>query len=118
MSPRSDDPYLLRRRPPSERLVDQGFQQLAITLASVVAVVLLSILLLVFWGALESLGRYGLSFLTTSNWNPVDDEYGAGAATALREIVFRFLSDGRCSDYHHLPPLDVEAEHCSAERCA
>ena len=80
MSPRTDDQYLLRQRPPSERLVDQSFQHLAISMASVVAVVLFSILIVVFWGSLESMGRYGISFLFTSNWNPVDDEYGAGAA--------------------------------------
>ena len=60
--------------------MDQGFQQIAVALASVVAVVLLSILVVVFWGALDSMGQYGFSFLTTSNWNPVDNEYGAGAA--------------------------------------
>ena len=45
-----------------------------------VAVVLISILLVVFWGSLESMGRYGWKFLITSNWNPVDDEYGAFTA--------------------------------------
>ena len=80
MSPRTNDQYLLRNRPPSEKLVDQGFQLLSTSLASVVALVLLAILIVVFWGSLESMGRYGLSFLVTSNWNPVDDEYGAGTA--------------------------------------
>ena len=49
-------------------------------LASMVAVVLFSILVVVFWGSLESMGRYGWKFLITSNWNPVDDEYGAFTA--------------------------------------
>lgn len=49
-------------------------------MASMVALILISILVVVFWGSLESMGRYGLNFLFTSNWNPVDDEYGAFTA--------------------------------------
>lgn len=76
----SKESYLLRRRPPSEKLVDVSFRYLAVILASMVAVVLISILLVVFWESLESMGRYGWKFLITSNWNPVDDEYGAFTA--------------------------------------
>ena len=60
--------------------MDGGFRVLAIVLASVVAMVLLAILIVVFWGSLDSMGRYGWSFLVTSNWNPVKDEYGAFTA--------------------------------------
>ena len=60
--------------------MDGGFRILAIVLASVVAMVLLAILIVVFWGSLDSMGRYGWSFLVTSNWNPVKDEYGAFTA--------------------------------------
>ena len=63
-----------------EKSVDGGFRILAIVLASVVAMVLLAILVVVFWGSLDSMGRYGWSFLVTSNWNPVKDEYGAFTA--------------------------------------
>ena len=80
MAPEQDHLYRLRNRPPSEKLVDVGFKNTAIALASVVAIVLFAILIVVFRGSLESMGRYGLEFLVTSNWNPVDDEYGAGAA--------------------------------------
>jgi phosphate transport system permease protein len=80
MSPDTEEQYLLRRRPASEKLVDVGFKNLAIALASMVAIVLFAILLVVFWGSLESMGRYGWKFLVTSNWNPVDDEYGAFTA--------------------------------------
>lgn len=76
----SKELYLLRRRPPSEKLVDVSFRYLAVILASMVAVVLFAILIVVFWGSLESMGRYGWKFLITSNWNPVDDEYGAFTA--------------------------------------
>ncbi len=60
--------------------MDTGFRILSVVLASVVAFVLLAILLVVFWGSLESMGRYGWSFLVTSDWNPVKDEYGAFTA--------------------------------------
>ncbi|MAF40300.1 MAG: phosphate ABC transporter permease subunit PstC [Cyanobium sp. ARS6] len=78
--PRPLELYRLRRRPPMEKSVDGGFRILAIMLASVVAMVLLAILIVVFWGSLDSMGRYGWSFLVTSNWNPVKDEYGAFTA--------------------------------------
>ena len=78
--PRSLELYLLRRRPPTEKSVDTGFRFLSVVLASVVAFVLLAILVVVFWGSLESMGRYGWSFLVTSDWNPVKDEYGAFTA--------------------------------------
>ena len=60
--------------------MDTGFRILSVVLASVVAFVLLAILVVVFWGSLESMGRYGWSFLVTSDWNPVKDEYGAFTA--------------------------------------
>tara|TARA_B100001059_G_scaffold227383_1_gene257107 strand:+ start:1389 stop:2291 length:903 start_codon:yes stop_codon:yes gene_type:complete len=63
-----------------EKSVDAGFRILAVALASVVAMVLVAILVVVFWGSLDSMGRYGWSFLVTSNWNPVKDEYGAFTA--------------------------------------
>ena len=72
--------YLLRTRPPAEKLVDDSFNKLVVVMASMVALILISILLVVFWGSLESMERYGLKFLVTSNWNPVDDEYGAFTA--------------------------------------
>ena len=74
------DAFTLRRRPPAEKLVDQGFRQLALALASVVAIVLLGIFLVVFDGSKEAIGRFGLSFLTTSGWDPVNDQFGAFTA--------------------------------------
>ena len=91
MSSRADQLYRLRHRPPTEKLVDVGFKNVVVILASVVALILFAILLVVFFGALESMGRYGWSFLTTSNWNPVDDEYGAAAAI-YGTLVTSFLS--------------------------
>jgi phosphate transport system permease protein len=75
-----EDLFTLRRRPPGERVLDVGFRQLTVLLASLVAVILFGILLVVLLGSLDSMGRYGLRFLTTSSWNPQADEYGAFTA--------------------------------------
>ena len=65
MSSGADQLYRLRHRPPSEKLVDIGFKNVVVILASMVALILFAILLVVFLGGLESMGRYGWSFLTT-----------------------------------------------------
>ena len=64
---------MLRRRPASDRLVDGGFRNLTIVLASFVAITLLAIFITVFQGAREAMQTFGLTFITTSNWNPVDN---------------------------------------------
>ena len=74
------DAFTLRRRPPAEKLVDLGFRQLTLLLASTVAIVLLGIFLTVFQGAREAIATFGLNFLTTSNWDPVNEQYGAFVA--------------------------------------
>ena len=74
------DAFTLRRRPPSEKLVDIGFRQLSFSLASLVAIVLLGIFLTVFGQAREAIGQFGLNFLTTSDWDPGNDNYGAFVA--------------------------------------
>ncbi len=71
------DAFTLRRRPPSEKFIDIGFRQLTFVLAGSVAIVLLAIFLTVFHGAQEAIGTFGLRFLTSSSWNPVNNEYGA-----------------------------------------
>ncbi|MCH9714110.1 MAG: phosphate ABC transporter permease subunit PstC [Cyanobacteria bacterium] len=76
----ADDAFTLRRRPPGEKFLDLGFRQLTLALASVVAIVLLAIFLVVFRGAQGAIGQFGLSFLTTSAWDPVNDQYGAFTA--------------------------------------
>lgn len=72
--------FLLRHRPASEKFVDVSFKNIVVLMASMVAVILIGIFFVVLWGSLESMGRYGLRFLVTSDWNPVKDEYGAFTA--------------------------------------
>jgi len=74
---RAADAFTLRRRPAGEKLLDIGFRQLTLVLASLVAVVLLAIFLTVFEGSREAIARFGLGFLTTSGWDPVNENYGA-----------------------------------------
>ena len=72
--------FALRRRPLQERLADGGFQRIVVVLAAVVGLLLLGILLTVIGGAREAIGRFGLSFLTTSSWDPTAGQYGAFTA--------------------------------------
>jgi phosphate transport system permease protein len=85
------DAFTLRRRPPSEKLVDVGFRQLSMALASVVAIVLLWIFLVVFSGAREAMREFGLGFITTAAWDPVNGNYGAFVAI-YGTLVTAFLS--------------------------
>lgn len=73
----SGDLFALRRRPLHERLVDSGFRQLSIVLASIVGLLLLGILITVSNGAHEAFARFGLRFIATSDWDPIADQYGA-----------------------------------------
>ena len=74
------DLFALRLRPLGERLLDLGFQRTVVALAAVVGLLLLGILLTVVGGAREAIAQFGLSFLTTSNWDPVGEHYGAFTA--------------------------------------
>lgn len=72
--------FTLRRRPASEKLLDQGFHYLTLALASFVGILLLAIVLTVFQGAREAITTFGARFITTSSWDPVNNQYGAFVA--------------------------------------
>ena len=82
--------FSLRRRATSEKLVDIGFKNFVVAMASMVAVVLFSIFAVVYYESTESISRYGLRFLFKSAWNPVTDEYGA--FTAIYGTLFTSIS--------------------------
>jgi phosphate transport system permease protein len=89
------DAFTLRRRPPAEKLVDSGFRQLTLALASVVAIVLLAIFLVVFDGAQEAIREFGLKFIRTSAWDPVNNQYGAFVAiygTLVTALLSLFIA--------------------------
>ena len=74
------DLFRLRRRPWAEKITDQSFRLLATVLASLVGLILVAILFTVLAGSRTAMASFGLGFLTTSNWNPVTNEYGAFTA--------------------------------------
>ena len=74
------DLFRLRRRPWAEKMTDQSFKWVATLLASLVGLILAGILLTVLAGSRTAMTSFGLGFLTTSNWNPVTNEYGAFTA--------------------------------------
>ena len=86
----STSKFSLRTRPTSERLVDVGFKNIVVAMASMVAVVLFSIFAVVYYESTESISRYGLRFLFSSAWNPVTDEYGA--FTAIYGTLFTSIA--------------------------
>jgi phosphate transport system permease protein len=61
-------------------LIDNGFRQSTILMAAMVAFILLAIFATVFLGAREAISTFGLKFLTTSAWDPVNERYGAFTA--------------------------------------
>ena len=87
----SGDAFTLRRRPPSEKLVDIGFRQLTLVLASMVAIALIGIFITVFHGSEEAIRTFGLQFITTSGWDPVNEQYGAFVAI-YGTLVTSFLA--------------------------
>jgi phosphate transport system permease protein len=72
--------FALRRRSRAERFLDRSFLQLAVGLAAVVGLLVLAILLTVFSGAWEAIRTFGLAFITTSDWDPGSEHYGAFTA--------------------------------------
>lgn len=59
------------------RLFDIAFKNLTRTFAFVVFSLLAAIMISLIYGSQESIAKYGLSFLWTNDWNPVQDSYGA-----------------------------------------
>ena len=90
-SPPAAAAFSLRRRPASEKLLDQGFHYLTLALASFVGLLLLAIVLTVFHGAREAIATFGARFITTSSWDPVNNQYGAFVAI-YGTLVTAFLS--------------------------
>ena len=63
-------------RPPIEKTLDVSFYWASKVLALAVAGVLIWITIQVALAAIPAMGKFGLGFLTTSSWNPVNNQYG------------------------------------------
>ena len=66
-----------RERTPGEKTLDRGFIWLTQIFAFLIAAILVGIALTVAWKAMPAIGEFGLGFLFTSAWNPVEEQYGA-----------------------------------------
>ncbi|MFA5596395.1 MAG: phosphate ABC transporter permease subunit PstC [Pusillimonas sp.] len=58
-------------------LMDIAFRNITRIFAFLVFSLLAAIMVSLIYGSQESLAKYGLSFLWTDDWNPVEDSYGA-----------------------------------------
>lgn len=65
------------KRTEFSRIVDNGFKWLTIIFAMGVGVTLMAIAFQVGVQAIPSIQKFGLGFLFTARWNPVEDIYGA-----------------------------------------
>ena len=82
--------FTLRLRSSSDKWIDSGFKNLSVAMAATVAIVLFSILLVVFLESKASIQNYGLNFLITSEWDPINNRYGAFTAiygTVITSLV-------------------------------
>ena len=68
---------MVYQRSQLSRWIDQGFQWLTKLFAIGVGVTLMAIAFQVGIQAIPSIQKFGLAFLFTSRWNPVEDLYGA-----------------------------------------
>lgn len=62
-----------------EKILDRGFIGLTLIFAVAIGIILLAIAAVIFWRSLPAIQAFGLDFLTTSVWNPVQgrEQYGA-----------------------------------------
>ena len=90
MSKATTSKFELRTRTTSEKLVDIGFKNLVFVMASMIAIILFSIFVVVYFESTESISKYGLKFLFSSAWNPVTNEYGA--FTAIYGTLFTSIA--------------------------
>jgi phosphate transport system permease protein len=78
MTPQAENaPAGIQPRSSTEKSLDIGFIWLTRVLALAVAGVLIYIAVVVGIRAMPAIGKYGLGFLFSSAWNPVNDTYGA-----------------------------------------
>jgi phosphate transport system permease protein len=70
---------LFSPRSGTEKFLDSGFRLLTATSAFGIVLLLVSIALLVAYRALPAISQFGLGFLTSQDWNPVEGQESYGA---------------------------------------
>jgi phosphate transport system permease protein len=64
----------------NQRLQDFFFHKITLLFAASVLLVLIGIIISLFIGAAPAFKQFGFAFLTTVEWDPVNDQYGAAIA--------------------------------------
>jgi phosphate transport system permease protein len=64
----------------NQRLQDFFFHKITLLFAASVLVVLIGIIISLFIGAAPAFREFGIGFITTVEWDPVNDQYGAAIA--------------------------------------
>jgi phosphate transport system permease protein len=68
---------MTKQLPRKIRLADRVFSRTALVCALLIITILVSILVVLLLDAWPAIKQFGLSFITSSAWNPVKDQYGA-----------------------------------------
>lgn len=76
-TPAQNSPAGIQPRSSTEKTLDQAFVWLTRILALAVAGVLIYVAVVVGIRAMPAIAKYGLGFLFSSDWNPVNETYGA-----------------------------------------
>jgi phosphate transport system permease protein len=74
------DQAAMHRTMRNQRLQDFFFHKITLLFAASVLFVLVGIIISLFIGAAPAFKAFGLGFLTTVEWDPVNDQYGAAIA--------------------------------------
>jgi len=77
---KNDYKSTIEPRPAVERVLDNSFYWTAKTLAFAIAGILIWITVQVALKAMPAIQEFGLGFLSTSSWNPVNNQYGVWPA--------------------------------------
>ncbi|MBI3712475.1 MAG: phosphate ABC transporter permease subunit PstC [Burkholderiales bacterium] len=80
-------PHIVTMR--KQKLQDFLFHKLTLSFAIFVLLVLAGIVFSLFYGALPAMKQFGFAFITTVEWDPINDQYGGAIA-----IVGTLLTSG------------------------
>jgi phosphate transport system permease protein len=88
-------PLLRARRKRTDRVGDPLLRGLSGLAAAIAVVLIAAICFEVFRQAWPAISKFGLPFVTTNEWNPVTDEFGAASflyGTAVTSVIALFLA--------------------------
>ncbi|MGY2715727.1 phosphate ABC transporter permease subunit PstC [Thermostichus sp. MS-CIW-15] len=92
--PNPDIDVDIEKKASLSRAVDVGFVRLTLALAGFAGIILIWVILQTTEGALPAIQQFGLGFLVTARWNPVENIYGVlpqiygSLVTSLVALIF------------------------------